>query len=181
MEERGDSRELDVPRRLSRWALWGCITLGLAVLLLGMGFALAILNTSSGRERWRWMQDMEACRQNLEELSGALDRAHRDKGKLPPRLEDIYPTYLQFPRSLRCPLYKGNGEGTGYRFDPSAEWGSGERVVVWCPMHPPAPQWNPLIRRWTQPSVPAILSDGSVVLLREPPRPSAIEPLPPSR
>jgi hypothetical protein len=181
VEDRNEPRDLEIPRRLSRWALWGCITLGLAVLLLGMGFALAVLNTSSGRERWRWMQDLDACRQNLQEIAGALDRAHRDKGHLPKRLEDVYPTYLQFPRYLRCPLDARRDHGTTYRYDPSAGWGAGDRVVVWCPMHPPAPQWNPLIRRWTPPAVPAVLSNGSVVLLREPPPAPAPEPLPPSR
>ena len=169
MQRHPEGTDLQIPKRLTRWALWGCITLALAALLLGLGFTLAVMNTTSGRARWHWMQDVAACQQNLEELSGALDRAYSDKGHLPTSLESVYPTYLQSRSNLRCPLDERKGKGTTYRYDPAAGWGGGDRIVVWCQMHPPPPEWNPLMRQWPLPSIPVIRSDGSVALVRQPP------------
>lgn len=161
-------QEMDMPRRYSRWALWGCFALVLTGLLVGGGFLLVALQRPGFKSWVRFGEEIAVCRENLVEISAALERYQTDKGALPMRLEALYPTYLARSEVLICPaappIPPGEtkaGRRTSYVLNTSGAWGKGKGIVVACPYHQvPAASDTPADRRlW---NVLVIRQNGSV-------------------
>jgi len=166
------SHDLNLPRRYSRWALWGCFTLVLSGLLLGAGFLLVTMQQPDFRKVVKSWEARAECHRNLSEVSGALDRYHTDKGRLPARLEELYPTYITEREYLYCPEDPASPYGPGkrpratagssYMIRPGVSWGNGKETVVLCPHHenPVAGPDGPQEER--PQFIPVIREDGSV-------------------
>lgn len=128
------SRDPQYGRRYARWAIWGCGGLVLALLLLFLGFMLVLLKGPNGKALITETENVAICREHMVEVSGALDRYHKDKGKAPVRLEDLYPTYLADKANLHCPS-DPKDEEVSYIYRPKLPWGKGEKIVAFCPYH----------------------------------------------
>jgi hypothetical protein len=122
-------------RRYARWAMWGCAGLLLACALLFVGFLLVTLQRPEGKNLLTASEHVAECREHLIRVAGALDRYHKDKGKAPARLEDLYPTYLANKADLHCPA-DSRTDATSYVYRPAIPWGKGDDIVVYCPHHP---------------------------------------------
>ncbi len=134
-------RDLNLPKRYTRWAMWGCITLALSSLLIMGGFLLVTMQQSGFGTWMRFAENVTVCRGQMDEVSGAIGRYYADKGKMPERLEDLAPTYMAEGKFLRCPADPGlkggtGGTGTSYVYRRSVPWGKGREIVVFCPHHP---------------------------------------------
>jgi hypothetical protein len=103
MSGRPPRRDLNLTQRYSRWALWGCVTLVLVMLLLGGGFLIVWMQRPSFGRWMRYQENLTICQEHVAAVAGALGRYHADKGRMPARLQDLYPTYLSDPDSLYCP------------------------------------------------------------------------------
>lgn len=141
-ERGGPSRgDLNLPKRYTRWAMWGCITLALASLLIIGGFLLVTMQQSGFRTWVRFAEDVTVCRDQMDEVSGAIGRYYADNKKMPERLEDLSPTYMVNEKFLYCPADPSASAGakrtgTSYVYRRSVPWGKGSEVVVFCPHHP---------------------------------------------
>lgn len=126
-------RDLYLSRRYTRWAMWGCFTLVLAGALMFAAFFIMMLKDP---KVWRAAENLARCQARLQEVSGALGRYNEDKGHLPAKLEDLYPTYLADKVNLRCPSDPVNGTASSFVFRTGVPWGDGNAVLVYCPHHP---------------------------------------------
>jgi hypothetical protein len=85
---------------------------------------------------WRAAENLARCQARMQVLSGALGRYNEDKGHLPARLDDLYPTYLADKVNLRCPADPDTGKASSFVLRPGVLWTGGDAVVVYCPHHP---------------------------------------------
>lgn len=127
-------RDMQYGRRYARWAIWGCGGLALALLLLFLGFMLVLLKGPNGKALLTENENLIVCQEHLTAVAGALNRYETDKGRLPARLLDLYPTYLADKKDLRCPSDPVQEE-VSYRYRPGMSWGEGDGVVAFCPHH----------------------------------------------
>lgn len=127
-------REMHYGRRYTRWALWGCAGLVLALLLLFLGFMLVMLKGPNGEALLTETEHVGICREHLTQVAGALDRYHKDKGRAPANLMELYPTYLADKSNLRCPS-DPTQEAVSYVYRPGVPWGKGDDIAVYCPHH----------------------------------------------
>jgi hypothetical protein len=127
--------DLDIPGRLTKWALWGCVSVMVVGLFLLLGFALVMVGTPLGRSRLQRLDEIRDCRDRLSEVAGALGRYVTVEGNLPPTLETLHPEYLRNPLNLRCPADPVEGVDASFNYRPEAGWGDPEVTVVFCPHH----------------------------------------------
>lgn len=136
----GASADLNLPRRYTRWAVWGCFSLSLAGLLIIGGILLATMQQAGFRAWIRFAEDVNACGAHLHQITGALQRHEMDRGSLPARLEDLSPTYLADAKFLLCPAAQKHGGakagGTDYVYRNIVSGQPQRDILVYCPHHP---------------------------------------------
>ncbi|HOF88009.1 MAG TPA: hypothetical protein PLZ36_07885 [Armatimonadota bacterium] len=120
-------------RGCSLWAITGCGCGALAIIGILLVFALLLLRMERERRDPAWdHRAYGACLQHLRYLHGAAERFRLDHGRLPARLDDLNPVYLDTPARLRCPLAAA-GRGEPYRYTPDAK--NPDDALITCANH----------------------------------------------
>lgn len=151
-------RDLHLPQRYTRWAMWGCLVVVLGLVLMFAGYMVYLFENPSVM---RTAESLAKCQTKLHEVAGALDRYNNDTGHLPSSLDELYPTYLPDKANLRCPADLAPTNHSSYVLRKGLKWGEGTEVVVYCPHHPAPPALQRLAGAKRVNMVPVILQDGS--------------------
>ena len=94
--ERANSRRM--------WRTVGFVLVLLLAVIMAASYLFTLIATGGGRDLIGRAQQAGTCvQQRLMPLSAAIERCHRDKGTYPERVEDVYPVYLKYRATLRCP------------------------------------------------------------------------------
>lgn len=153
------NRDLHLGQRYTRWAMWGCMALVLVgALVIGGYFVVLFRNPKV----WRAAENLARCQARLQQVSGALGRYNEDKGRLPTKLEDLYPIYLADKVNLRCPADTVNTTPSSFVLRPGVSWGKGNAVLVYCPHHPARNLMPGRAAAESGNIVPVILQNGRV-------------------
>ena len=72
---------------------------------------------------------------NQQDISGALERYARKKGKYPASLEELYPNFLENRKILHCPADKRPVRIVSYEYTPPAVKAPPSVVVIRCDRH----------------------------------------------
>ena len=125
------------PRRpgCSPWAMFGCGCGMLGMIGIALVFLAIAFEISMSRQQPKWNREAFAgCELRLRKLSYSLSMyAKEHDGKLPARLEDLYPHYMTDPGQAHCPR-EGQPGTLEYRYLPSAA-GNPEDPLVLCVNH----------------------------------------------
>ncbi len=121
----------------------------LMIVALGAGYVVLLRGSPQGKgviEQARLTGD--CAWQHMMPLSEAARRYHRDKGRYPAHIEDVYPTYLVNKAALHCPADRRRPlPSTSYEYtapDPAKP----EQPILVCTQHGQL-QTDVVARQWT--------------------------------